>query len=126
MFNDFVFFGKRYLFCIVYNLDYSDAMNKTERRTYDQLKRLYDYVQGPLPRTKWGQKDLFNCWDFMAIDKDGGLFVQVSETQLYNRGKDYKKKLEAFPKPKGFRKQYWFWDKKDKEFRVKELNEKKE
>ena len=87
-------------------------MNVTERRAYDQLKRLYTHVQGPLPRTKWGAKDLWNRWDFCCVSDEQIAFIQVSSVALYNRGREYKARLQDFATPPGSIKEYW-WEKQD-------------
>ena len=102
-----------------------DGMNKTEHLAKKQLEKLFDFIQQPCPTTRWGQKDMFNRWDFICMSKDGdgaiGLFVQVSSVPMYDRGKAYRLKLEEFPCPLGFKKQYWWYKKDKKIFVVKNI-----
>lgn len=71
-------------------------------------------------KTAWNRNDLFNLWDFIAVNKKEIRFIQVSTiylTEGSHAGKDY----AGFPCPSNCTKEFWRWDKKKKEFIVKIL-----
>jgi hypothetical protein len=76
------------------------------------------YIVEKAKKVRWAQQDFFGCWDIMAIlPADNSIrWVQVSAKPLYDRGVEYKKKLDQFPAIGN--KEYWWWSKKDKGWRV--------
>lgn len=71
-------------------------------------------------KTAWNRNDLFNLWDFIAVNKKEIRFIQVSTiylTEGSHAGKDY----SGFPCPTNCTKEFWRWDKKKKEFIIKIL-----
>lgn len=98
-------------------------MNKSEKIAYEQLVKEGCLVEKPR-RSKWIPQDFFYCWDFMAIDSAKRIirFIQVSSKYLSQRSPEDQKRMRDFPKFENFSKEYWHWNKKEKEFIKENLN----
>ena len=67
---------------------------------------------------RYGSKDLFNCWDFIAVKNAKVKFIQVSVLYLSERGRQYREKLENFP---ARNKEYWRYNRSKHKFEIEKI-----
>jgi hypothetical protein len=92
-------------------------MNRVEKRAYEILKQQGYLVEKPV-RVKWHGIDFFGCWDFIACNSQEIKFIQVSSVKWTNRPIEYREKLKNFPAPPWVKREYWWWNKKEKKFEI--------
>jgi hypothetical protein len=95
-------------------------MNRIEKRAYLILKQQGYLIEKPV-RVKWHAIDFFGCWDFIACSSNEIRFIQVSAVKWSNRPIEYREKLLKFPKPPCVKREYWWWNKKEKKFEITQL-----
>jgi hypothetical protein len=95
-------------------------MNRIEKKVYLILKQQGYLVEKPV-RVKWHAIDFFGCWDFIAVNNQEIRFIQVSSLKWTNRPIEYREKLLKFPKPPCVKKEYWFYNRKTKQFEIIQL-----
>lgn len=94
-------------------------MNKTEKICYKYLIDNGYVVQKPCPTTRWGQKDMFNLFDFIAIAPDGYTRnIQVSVQYKASRDAEWKHRFNNFPLSVVSSKEFWRYNKDKKLIRV--------
>ena len=94
-------------------------MNKVEKKAFDLLEADGYLIEKPV-KTAWHRQDFFNLWDMIALKpKEKLRFIQVSVMKRY-QGSNYKKDFKGFPIPlcEHISKEYWFFNRKTKEFEI--------
>jgi hypothetical protein len=95
-------------------------MNRTEKKAYEILKSQGYRIEKPV-RVKFHSVDLWNAWDFACINEKEVRLIQVSSVKWTNRPIEYREKLLKFPKPPCVKKEYWFYNRKTKQFEITQL-----
>ncbi len=88
--------------------------DRTTKKGKELLEKKGYLVYIP-PWNRFGQKDIFNCWDAIAVDKNGEGTVKF--IQFRTNSKHDISKQKKFPKGK-YSKEIWVWKDKDRSFHI--------
>lgn len=77
--------------------------DKLEKICKEALVRVFTYVEGPPVKTRFARRDYFGLFDFIVLDDYGEMIgIQVSTRKIYDKGRDFRNRWEAWPGKKAY------------------------
>ncbi len=74
-----------------------------EKEIKETLLRIFPFVEGPPIKTRFARRDYFTLFDFIVLDDyDQMIGIQVSTRKIYDKGREFKDKWNAWPGKKVF------------------------